>query len=82
MMPCAPLSQDLLKRPLSVATAAPTIVLAPVEHRAEAGDGVTVVHLKLELPMPPHLGPLLLGNNNSSTQHGNHGVGVTPYFLI
>jgi len=53
-----------------------------VEHRAEAGDGVTVVHLKLELPMPPHLGPLLLGNNNSSTQHGNHGVGVTPYFLI
>ena len=37
---------------------------------------VTAVHLSLELPAPPHLSLLLLGNNNSSTQLGNHGVGL------
>ncbi|XP_050897491.1 uncharacterized protein LOC127104352 [Lathyrus oleraceus] len=45
-------------------------------NQGRGGDVVTAVHLNLELPALPHLGLLLLGNSNSSTQHGNHGVGL------
>jgi len=41
-----------------------------VEIRVAAGDVVIAVHLRLEFPMPPHLGLLLLGNNNSKATLG------------
>jgi hypothetical protein len=81
MLPCTPLNQYLLKTPLSVAATTLEIVLAPVETRVVAGDVVTVVHLSLELPTPRHHGPLLLGSGNSSTQPGNHGVGLHHHGL-
>ncbi|MCI76787.1 hypothetical protein A2U01_0098057, partial [Trifolium medium] len=37
--------------------------------------------LRLELPVPLHHGPLLLGNNNSSTLLGNHGVRLPHHGL-
>ncbi|XP_050909865.1 uncharacterized protein LOC127123706 [Lathyrus oleraceus] len=50
-------------------------------NQGRGGDVVTVVHLSLELPTLPHLGPLLLGNNNNNTQPGNHGVGLHHHGL-
>lgn len=81
MLLCIPLSRNLPKTPLRVATAAPTTVLALVATRVTEGDVVTAVHLRLELQALPHLGSFLLGNSNSSTQPGNHGVGLHHHGL-
>jgi hypothetical protein len=81
ILPCTPLGRDLLRTPLNVATTAQATVLPLVATRAAVGDVIIAIHLRLELSMPPQLGSFLLGNNNISSQPGNHGVGLHHHGL-